>query len=71
MSSRVWLIGGTSDSVAIARVLAELNAALVITIATASAQGLYTELPSATQIVVGCMDSVVMQSFCQQHQIRA
>lgn len=71
MSSRVWLIGGTSDSVAIARVLAELNAALVITIATASAQGLYTELPSATPIVVGCMDSAMMQSFCQQHQIKA
>ncbi|MEO1669590.1 MAG: cobalt-precorrin-6A reductase [Cyanobacteria bacterium J06631_2] len=70
MNSQVWLIGGTSDSAAIAKVLAELNIPLVITVTTAAAQALYADVSAAFKVVVGCMNPVAMQSFCQQHQIK-
>ncbi|MEM6611286.1 MAG: cobalt-precorrin-6A reductase [Cyanobacteria bacterium P01_C01_bin.72] len=74
MNSQVWLIGGTSESVAIAQALAKLNIPLVITVTTASAQALYTALcknvSTAIKVIVGSMNPLAMQSFCQQQQIK-
>jgi precorrin-6A/cobalt-precorrin-6A reductase len=67
MNSKVWLIGGTSDSATIANVLLESNIPLVITVTTATAQALYA---AQAKIVVGCMNVSQMGCFCQQHQIK-
>lgn len=68
MNSKVWLIGGTSDSAIIASVLAESCLSFIITVTTASAQALYS---AEAEIVIGCMNVVAMSCFCQQHQIKA
>lgn len=68
MNSKVWLIGGTSDSATIARMLAAETGSLVVTVATETAQALYSP---TTEVVIGCMNQVAMQSFCLQHQIIA
>ncbi|MCC0176358.1 cobalt-precorrin-6A reductase [Waterburya agarophytonicola K14] len=68
MRSKVWLIGGTSDSVAIAKILAGNNIPLVISVTTPSARSLYDR---GLQIVTGCMNLARMQSFCQQEKFTA
>ena len=68
MNSKVWLIGGTSDSATIANILAESKISLIISVTTNSAQTLYR---SGTEIIVGCMDKIAMRSFCEQNAIRA
>lgn len=65
---KVWLIGGTSESVAIAHLLTISNIKFVITVATRSALSLYSP---DYQITVGCMNETQMQSFCQQQQVKA
>ncbi len=65
---QVWLIGGTSDSATIAKMLAVSNTRFVVTVTTIAARSLYS---STTAIVVDRMDQVKMQSFCQQNQIKA
>ena len=73
MNRSVWLIGGTSESVAIAQALVELDLPLVITVTTASAQALYAALganvSTAIKVIVGGMNLPAMRSFCQQQQI--
>ncbi len=68
MNSKVWLIGGTSDSATIAKMLTEANIPLVITVTTTAARTLYS---ANTEIVVGSMDLIAMRSFCQQNFLRA
>lgn len=68
MSGKVWLIGGTSDSVAIASLLAANDLSYVVSVATQAAQALYTV---DTQVAIGCMDRDQMQCFCRQENIRA
>ena len=65
--SRVWLIGGTSDSVAIAKILTANCIRFVVSVTTSTAQTLYSK---NTEIVIGCMNLGKMQSFCQQQGIR-
>ena len=67
MDSKVWLIGGTSDSATIAKILARSNIALVITVTTHSAQALYA---ANSEIIVGCMDAIAMGSFCRKNSIK-
>jgi precorrin-6A/cobalt-precorrin-6A reductase len=67
MKSKVWLIGGTSDSATITNILVGSNISLVITVTTATAQALYVD---AAEVVVSCMNAIQMRSFCQQHQIK-
>jgi precorrin-6A/cobalt-precorrin-6A reductase len=67
MKSKVWLIGGTSDSAIIANILLESNIPLVITVTTATAQTLYS---AKAKIFIGCMNGSQMGCFCQQHQIK-
>ena len=68
MNGKVWLIGGTSDSAAIATMLADLNIRFVVTVTTITARSLYS---STVAIVVERMDRARMQFFCQQNQIQA
>jgi precorrin-6A/cobalt-precorrin-6A reductase len=64
---KVWLIGGTSDSATIAKILVESKIPLVITVTTATAQALYVD---PAEVVVGCMSLIEMRCFCQHHQIK-
>ena len=68
IKSKVWLIGGTSDSVEIAKILAANNVLLVVSVATSTAQALYSK---DTRVSVGCMNIEQMQSFCRQENIKA
>lgn len=63
---RVWLIGGTSDSVEIAKVLVASQTYFVVTVATIAAQSLY---PDECEIAVGSMDVDQMKFFCRQNEI--
>jgi precorrin-6A/cobalt-precorrin-6A reductase len=67
MNQKVWLIGGTGDSATIANLLRESAIPLVVTVTTATAQGLYID---AATVVIGCMDTTQMACFCQHHQIK-
>ncbi len=67
MENKVWLIGGTSDSVAISRILKANNILFVVSVVTSTAQALYS---SDTQVSIGCMDRAKMQSFCQHEKIK-
>lgn len=67
MNQKVWLIGGTKDSAAIANLLAESAIPFVVTVATATAQDLYVD---TTTVVVGCMNATQMACFCQHHQLK-
>jgi precorrin-6A/cobalt-precorrin-6A reductase len=66
-AGKVWLIGGTSDSATIAKILVESEIPLVITVTTATAQALYVD---RAEVVVGCMSLIEMGCFCQHHQIK-
>ena len=68
MQGNIWLIGGTSDSAAIAKELAAQDIAFVITVATDTALSLYAD---ESEVVVGCLSISAMHSFCQQYQIIA
>ena len=68
INNKVWLIGGTSDSVAIAKILTANNISFVVSVTTPTAQALYTE---DTQIFVGCMNLEKMQFFCREKDIKA
>ena len=67
MKGKVWLIGGTSDSVAIAQVLTVNEISYVVSVATQAARDIYR---ADTQVAVGYMNLDQMQSFCQQENIR-
>ena len=64
----LWLIGGTSDSVAIALALKSYLSCMVITVATETARSLY---PAEFLVKVGCLSAAGMQVFCREHNIKA
>lgn len=66
--SKVWLIGGTQDSVAIATSLVSNQIPFVVSVVTDSARQLY---PPGVQVAIGCLDRDAMESFCKQEQIGA
>lgn len=68
MNGKVWLIGGTSDSATIAKILTASSLPLVITVTTPNAVSLYS---AVNEIAVGCMNEEKMQSFCQEQNIVA
>lgn len=68
MNSKVWLIGGTSDSATIAKILAELNIPLIVTVTTLTAKALYG---TEAEVAIGCMNATEMGCFCQHNQIKA
>jgi precorrin-6A/cobalt-precorrin-6A reductase len=68
MRKNLWLIGGTSDSAAIALALKSYSSYLIITVTTESARSLYlTEF----SVKVGCLDRLQMSVFCHENQIAA
>ena len=66
--NKIWSIGGTSDSVNIAKMLAANDILFVVSVATLAAQALYSQ---DTRVFVGCMNQKQMQSFCRQENIKA
>lgn len=68
MRGNIWLIGGTSESVIVAQAIALRQVPLIITVTSQSAPALY---PVGSKILVGCMDQIQMQSFCQNKLIQA
>jgi precorrin-6A/cobalt-precorrin-6A reductase len=68
MIKNLWLIGGTSDSTAIALALKSYSSELIITVTTESARSLY---PAEFRVIAGCLDKSQMSVFCREHQIGA
>ena len=68
MIKNLWLIGGTSDSVAIALALKSSLSCMVITVTTETARSLY---PAEFLVRVGCLSASGMQVFCREHNIKA
>ena len=64
---RCWLIGGTSDSAAIAERLTHCEIPFVVTVTTASARNLY---PSDAQVHVGKLSPQLAQSFAGRYEVR-
>ncbi|MGF1480410.1 MAG: cobalt-precorrin-6A reductase [Cyanophyceae cyanobacterium] len=69
MKARIWLIGGTSDSAEIARLLAEQHLPCTITVTTAAAQTLYPQC-RWLKVRVGKLESG-LEDFLKQEQIGA
>ncbi len=65
MDGKVWLIGGTSESVTIAQTFTANHVPFIITVTTTTAQSLY----SNAEVVIGRMDMARMGSFCCEHKI--
>lgn len=65
--AKIWLIGGTSDSVKISQILATERVSFVVSVVTPTAKGLYA---ASTKVKVGCMNCATMKRFCQQENIR-
>ncbi|GAB4546816.1 MAG: cobalt-precorrin-6A reductase [Pleurocapsa sp.] len=62
----IWLIGGTSESVAIAKEIATAELSLIITVTSESARSLY---PSGLEIHVGSLNRQQMEYFCREKRI--
>ena len=67
MNQKVWLIGGTKDSVVIANKIATLQVPLIVTVTTPEAKHLYN---SQVKVFVGCMDQPQMEQFCRANNIK-
>ena len=67
MNGKIWLIGGTSDSATIAKMLSYFDLPFIITVTNKSARSLY----STDDIAVGRMNRIEMESFCQKQSILA
>ncbi len=61
-----WLIGGTSDSAAIARQLSALAIPYIVTVTTPSARKLY---PTNAQIWVGKLSPLLAQDFVRRYHV--
>lgn len=67
MQGKVWLIGGTSDSVAIAKLLVNAEINLVVTVAT---PGVLLKYPADLLVQVGRMNCWQMKTFCRLQNIK-
>lgn len=65
----VWLIGGTSESVAIAELLTNKLIPVIVTVTTTNAQNLYSE-NDYLKIIVGKIETENIAKFIKEHQIR-
>lgn len=68
MNQSIWLIGGTTESVALAKAIAAANLPQIITVTTENARKLYSP---EFRLDVGCMGRGEMKYFCEQHQVAA
>lgn len=67
---RLWLIGGTSESVALAGAIASVGLPCLVTVATEAAQSLYPRSP-VLNVQVGRLNIEQLDHFLQQQQIAA
>ena len=65
--AKVWLIGGTSESAALASALSAQDIAYVVTVTTSSATRLY---PGRSHIQIGAMSPETMATFVTEQNIR-
>ena len=65
----IWLIGGTSESRAIAQRLTQQGLPWLVTVVSPTAARLYQGLPG--QVKPGALDLAGMQSLIRQHSLRA
>lgn len=68
MPGQIWLIGGTQESVQLARAIAHSNLPCIVTVTTESARSLYPSVPSL-QVWVGRLDEPQLKDFLHTHQI--
>jgi precorrin-6A/cobalt-precorrin-6A reductase len=66
MERKIWLIGGTQESVSIAQEIATIKLPLVIAVTTEAARSLYS--PDC-EVWIGRMDAAAMMSFCKREDI--
>lgn len=69
-NGRIWLIGGTSESVQLAAAIAQANLPCTISVTTASARSLYPDAPML-RVWVGRLDAEGMGQFFQDQKIVA
>ena len=69
-SGRIWLIGGTQESVQLATALAVASLPCTVSVTTESARSLYPTAP-ALQVWVGHLTPAKLQEFLQHQQIVA
>lgn len=65
----IWLIGGTSDSVSIVRLLIKHQLDFIITVTTNTATQLYQSISSQCQIFVGKLSPSEIPQFITKHHI--
>jgi precorrin-6A/cobalt-precorrin-6A reductase len=70
VSGRIWLIGGTSESVQLAAAIASANLPCTITVTTEAARTLYPDSPML-RVWVGRLFAAQIGQFLQAHQIVA
>ena len=70
LSKRLWLIGGTSESVALARAIASLTLPCIVTVTTVAAVTLYPKTP-LLRVQLGRLDVDELEAFLQEQQIAA
>ncbi|NET61924.1 MAG: cobalt-precorrin-6A reductase [Symploca sp. SIO2E6] len=70
IGKRLWLIGGTTESVALARAIASWGLLCTVTVTTKAAEALYPQT-TKLQVLVGRLNSEQLRQFFQQQQIGA
>lgn len=70
MNGRIWLIGGTQESVHLAAAIADATLPCTISVTTESARSLYPTAPSL-RVRVGSLTPTQLEEFLQQQQIAA
>lgn len=68
MAGRIWLIGGTTESVVIAQHLAAVHLPCLITVTTDSAESLYSQ-GRDLKVWVGKVDRQHLEGFVKQHRL--
>ncbi len=67
MAARVWLIGGTSESAALASALSSADVPYIVTVTTAAARRLY---PQTAEVWVGQLSAQSVDAFIRRWQVR-
>lgn len=67
---RIWLIGGTRESVEVSAALVAANLSVMVSVTTETARSLYPPAPQL-QVWVGQLTPSSLPQFLQQHQIAA
>jgi precorrin-6A/cobalt-precorrin-6A reductase len=66
-SVKIWIIGGTGDSAAVIKAIANVTNNYIVTVTTPEASLLYD---SACPVVMGKMDLAAMAQFCDAYSIK-